>query len=55
MIQALQNQLDQIHGSRGYKFLQEYYSVHDKLLPKGSMRRLDFKKYQRRFSKRKNY
>ena len=39
-VQALQNKLNEIYVSRGYKFLQEYYSMRDKLLPKGSMRRL---------------
>ena len=41
--QNLKNQaekLETIQNSRGYKFLQKYYSLRDKLLPKGSIRRL---------------
>ena len=40
VIQNLQNQLNAIYSSRGYKFLKKYYSIRDKILPKGSIRRL---------------
>ena len=40
ILQERSNQLDTIYNSRGYKFLKKYYSLRDKLLPKGSIRRL---------------
>ncbi|MBR5914053.1 MAG: glycosyltransferase [Selenomonadaceae bacterium] len=37
---GLQSHLNEIYSSRGYRFLQKYYGLRDKLLPKGTTRRL---------------
>ena len=42
-IGGLQSHLNEIEFSRGYKFLKKYYALRDKLLPKGSTRRLILK------------
>ena len=42
---GLQWQLNEIYSSRGYKFLQKYYALRDKILPCGSTRRLLIKNF----------
>ena len=39
MRQELSNQLNTIFNSRGYRFLKKYYSLRDRLLPRGSIGR----------------
>lgn len=42
---GLQWQLNEIYSSRGYKILQKYYALRDKILPRGSTRRLLIKNF----------
>ena len=39
-IGGLQSHLNEIYSSRGYRLVQKYYAIRDKLLPRGSTRRL---------------
>ncbi len=39
-VNSLNAHLNEIHSSRGYRLLQKYYALRDKILPKGSTRRL---------------